>query len=201
MRRSCTCFFGVVRHSEPTVISHGVHARSAANDFWGKTYLKLTGESKMNQQLSILTGCSAGATESFVVVPFELVKIKCVSVASRSAKHVGLIGDPRLQDKLSTYAGPMDVVRKVVQKEGLLGLYAGMEATFWRYATMPVSFIPDVRYYDARAGTSGGMVDTLGVSTKSAPCSPSLRYVQYSHEIKPRRLSLSAADFPGETHE
>ncbi|EPS99256.1 hypothetical protein FOMPIDRAFT_1030957 [Fomitopsis schrenkii] len=86
----------------------------AANDFWGKTYLKLTGESKMTQQLSILTGCSAGATESFVVVPFELVKI-------------------RLQDKLSTYAGPMDVVRKVIQKEGVLGLYAGMEATFWRH--------------------------------------------------------------------
>jgi solute carrier family 25 2-oxodicarboxylate transporter 21 len=37
----------------------------------------LSGESKMTQQLSILTGCSAGATESFVVVPFELVKIKC----------------------------------------------------------------------------------------------------------------------------
>ncbi|KAI0724805.1 mitochondrial carrier [Fomitopsis betulina] len=86
----------------------------AANDFWGKTYLNLTGESKMTQQLSILTGCSAGATESFVVVPFELVKI-------------------RLQDKLSTYAGPMDVVRKVVQKDGVLGLYAGMEATFWRH--------------------------------------------------------------------
>ena len=32
----------------------------------------------MTQQLSILTGCSAGATESFVVVPFELVKIKYV---------------------------------------------------------------------------------------------------------------------------
>lgn len=201
MRRSCTCFFGVVRHSEPTVISHGVHARSAANDFWGKTYLKLTGESKMNQQLSILTGCSAGATESFVVVPFELVKIKCVSVASRSAKHVRLIGDPRLQDKLSTYAGPMDVVRKVVQKEGLLGLYAGMEATFWRYATISVLFILDVRYYVACAGTSGGMVDTLGVSTKSAPCSPNLRYVQYIHEIKPWRPSRFAADFPGETHE
>lgn len=49
---------------------------SASNDFWGKTYLSMTGESKMTQQLSILTGCSAGATESFVVVPFELVKIK-----------------------------------------------------------------------------------------------------------------------------
>ena len=55
--------------------------------------MNMTGESKMTQQLSILTGCSAGATvssflfgcnihiliclqESFVVVPFELVKIK-----------------------------------------------------------------------------------------------------------------------------
>lgn len=51
---------------------------SAANDWWGKTYLKLTGQKKMTQELAILTGSSAGATESFVVVPFELVKIKCV---------------------------------------------------------------------------------------------------------------------------
>lgn len=86
----------------------------AANDFWGNTYLNLAGESKMNQQLSILTGCSAGASESFVVVPFELVKIK-------------------LQDKKSTFAGPVDVLRQVVRKEGLLGLYTGMEATFWRH--------------------------------------------------------------------
>ncbi|KAF7974529.1 hypothetical protein HWV62_13753 [Athelia sp. TMB] len=86
----------------------------AANDFWGKTYLGLTGETKMTQQLSILTGCSAGATESFVVVPFELVKIK-------------------LQDKASTFAGPIDVVKQVVKKEGLLGLYVGMESTFWRH--------------------------------------------------------------------
>jgi len=86
----------------------------ASNDFWGKTYLQMSGESKMTQKLSILTGCSAGATESFVVVPFELVKI-------------------RLQDKSSTYKGPMDVVRQTIQKEGLLGLYAGMESTFWRH--------------------------------------------------------------------
>lgn len=86
----------------------------AANDFWGKTYMGLSGDSKMTQQLSILTGCSAGATESFVVVPFELVKIK-------------------LQDKTSTFAGPIDVVKQVIRKEGPLGLYAGMEATFWRH--------------------------------------------------------------------
>ncbi|KAH9476557.1 putative mitochondrial 2-oxodicarboxylate carrier [Psilocybe cubensis] len=52
--------------------------------------------------------------ESFVVVPFELVKIK-------------------LQDKKSTYKGPIDVVKQVVQKNGLLGLYVGMESTFWRH--------------------------------------------------------------------
>jgi solute carrier family 25 2-oxodicarboxylate transporter 21 len=86
----------------------------AANDFWGKTYLDLTGESKMTQKLSILTGCSAGVTESFVVVPFELVKIK-------------------LQDKASTFAGPMDALKYIVKKDGLLGLYSGMEATMWRH--------------------------------------------------------------------
>lgn len=36
----------------------------------------------MTAELSVLTGCSAGATESFVVVPFELVKIKYVYFVS-----------------------------------------------------------------------------------------------------------------------
>lgn len=85
----------------------------AANDFWGKTYRSAMGVDKMTQGLSVLTGCSAGATESIVVVPFELVKI-------------------RLQDKNSIYKGPMDVVSQIVKKEGLLGLYAGLEPTFWR---------------------------------------------------------------------
>jgi len=86
----------------------------AANDFWGKTFINASGESKMTQSLSVVTGCTAGATESFVVVPFELVKIK-------------------LQDKTSTFKGPMDVVKQIVGKEGLLGLYSGMESTFWRH--------------------------------------------------------------------
>lgn len=88
----------------------------AANDFWGKTYRTAFGTDQMSQGLSVLTGCSAGATESVVVVPFELVKI-------------------RLQDKAQAhlYSGPMDVVRKIVKTDGLLGLYAGMESTFWRH--------------------------------------------------------------------
>jgi len=39
----------------------------------------------------------------------------------------------RLQDKSSTFAGPMDVLKTIVRKEGVLGLYAGMESTFWRH--------------------------------------------------------------------
>lgn len=86
----------------------------------------------MTQQLSILTGCSAGATESFVVVPFELVKIKCAHPWFLIICGADVIIH-RLQDKTSTFAGPMDVVKHVIKREGVLGLYAGMEATFWRF--------------------------------------------------------------------
>lgn len=72
--------------------------------------------SKPTQALSVLTGCTAGATESVVVVPFELVKI-------------------RLQDKASAgkYKGPMDVVAQIIKNEGVLGMYNGLESTFWRH--------------------------------------------------------------------
>ncbi|CDO69969.1 hypothetical protein BN946_scf184836.g43 [Trametes cinnabarina] len=128
----------------------------AANDFWGKRFLTLSGEQKMTQKLAIATGCAAGATESFVVVPFELVKIK--------------------SDKSSTFKGPMDVVSQVVKKEGLLGLYAGMEATMWRHlwwnggyfgcifqvrALLPKPETNKARLMnDLIAGTIGGLVGT-----------------------------------------
>ena len=88
----------------------------AANDAWGKFYRDIFGVSKMNQQLSILTGASAGATESFVVVPFELVKI-------------------RLQDRASAgkYTGMIDCVAKIVKEEGPLAMYNGLESTLWRH--------------------------------------------------------------------
>lgn len=86
----------------------------AANDEWGKFYRNLFGVEKMNQPLAILTGATAGATESFVVVPFELVKI-------------------RLQDKSSKYKGMIDVFQAIVRQEGLLALYNGLEATLWRH--------------------------------------------------------------------
>jgi solute carrier family 25 2-oxodicarboxylate transporter 21 len=88
----------------------------AANDAWGKIYRDLFAMSKMNQSLSILTGATAGATESFVVVPFELVKI-------------------RLQDRTSAgrYSGMIDCVVKIIRNEGPLALYNGLESTMWRH--------------------------------------------------------------------
>ncbi|GAV28335.1 hypothetical protein PMKS-001806 [Pichia membranifaciens] len=63
----------------------------AANDSWGAFWKKTFGVDKLNQSLAILNGACAGATESFIVVPFELIKI-------------------RLQDKTkaSVYNGPVD---------------------------------------------------------------------------------------------
>jgi solute carrier family 25 2-oxodicarboxylate transporter 21 len=132
----------------------------AANDKWGKFYRDLFGQQTMNQSLSVLTGASAGATESFVVVPFELVKI-------------------RLQDKASAgkYNGMIDVVMKTVRNEGLLAMYNGLESTLWRHILWNSGYfgcifqvrqlIPKAEtksgqtFNDIIAGTVGGTVGTI----------------------------------------
>ncbi|KAM0439966.1 hypothetical protein ACHAPT_001066 [Fusarium lateritium] len=116
----------------------------AANDEWGKIYRNLFGVTSMNQQLSILTGASAGATESFVVVPFELVKI-------------------RLQDKASAgkYNGMVDCVVKTVKNEGPLTLYQGLESTMWRHILWNAGYfgcIFQVRQLLPKADTKQGQM-------------------------------------------
>lgn len=69
--------------------------------YWGGVFTN-NGQRKNTQSLAIATGFFAGATESVVVTPFELVKI-------------------RLQDKKSTFAGPADVIKKTIAKNGVLG--------------------------------------------------------------------------------
>jgi len=116
----------------------------AANDEWGKIYRKAFGAEKMNQSLSILTGASAGATESFVVVPFELVKI-------------------RLQDKASAgrYKGMLDVVAQTVRNEGILAMYNGLESTLWRHILWNAGYfgcIFQVRELLPPAGSKQGQI-------------------------------------------
>lgn len=90
----------------------------SANEKWGSFWRMQFKTDKMTQGLSVLTGASAGATEAFVVVPFELVKI-------------------RLQDKANAgrYSGTMDAVKKIVASEGPLALFNGLEATLCRHIT------------------------------------------------------------------
>ncbi len=115
---------------------------------------------KDNQQLSILTGASAGATEAFIVVPFELVKI-------------------RLQDRASAgkYSGMIDCVAKTVKAEGPFALYNGLESTLWRHILWNAGYfgcifqvralIPQAKskYQQMRndliAGATGGTVGTI----------------------------------------
>jgi len=132
----------------------------AANDKWGQVYRSMFGMDKMNQSLSILTGATAGATEAFVVVPFELVKI-------------------RLQDKASAgkYTGMVDVVVKTIKNEGPLALYNGLESTLWRHILWNAGYfgcIFQVRallpkannnrtqiMFDLTSGAIGGTVGTI----------------------------------------
>ncbi|GEQ67783.1 hypothetical protein JCM33374_g1448 [Metschnikowia sp. JCM 33374] len=86
----------------------------AANDEWGKFYRNAFDVPKMTQSLAILTGATAGATETFVVVPFELIKIQ-------------------LQDRTSKFNSAGEVLKHIVKSDGVLGLYKGLESTMWRH--------------------------------------------------------------------
>lgn len=48
----------------------------AANEQYTRLLKDLSKRSELGQSLSILAGVMAGVTEAFVVVPFELVKIR-----------------------------------------------------------------------------------------------------------------------------
>ncbi|KAK4987636.1 hypothetical protein LTR50_004479 [Elasticomyces elasticus] len=121
------CFRKIIRNEGFSRLYRGITApilmeapkratKFAANDEWGKVYRNAFGAPKMTQSLSILTGATAGATEAFVVVPFELVKI-------------------RLQDRAQAhkYNGMLDCVTKIIRNEGPLTLYQGLESTIWRH--------------------------------------------------------------------
>ncbi|OWB69462.1 hypothetical protein B5S33_g3484 [[Candida] boidinii] len=163
------CITKIVKNEGPSRLYRGISApilmeapkratKFAANDEWGKIYRKAFGVTEMNQQLAILTGATAGATESFVVVPFELIKI-------------------RLQDKTSKYSGMGEVFRSIVKNEGPLALYNGLEATLWRHITWNAgyfgvifqvrSLLPKAKNQtektvnDLISGAIGGTVGTL----------------------------------------
>ncbi|KAI8099745.1 mitochondrial carrier domain-containing protein [Halteromyces radiatus] len=89
----------------------------AANEQFTVFYKRLFGLDHVTPPLAMATGVSAGITEAAVIVPFELVKV-------------------RLQDKAnaSKYKNALDALKKIIQHEGVLALYNGLEATILRHA-------------------------------------------------------------------
>lgn len=166
------CFKKIVKNEGFSRLYRGITApilmeapkravKFAANDKWGKFYRGVFGDpTGGNKAIPFLTGASAGATEAFVVVPFELVKI-------------------RLQDKASAgkYSGMLDVVAKTVRNEGILAMYNGLESTLWRHILWNSGYfgcINQVRSMmpkattkksqilnDVLAGSIGGTVGTI----------------------------------------
>lgn len=148
-------FRNIIKHEGFATLYRGITApilmeapkratKFAANDEWGKVYRKAFGVKETTQGLSILTGATAGATEAFVVVPFELVKI-------------------RLQDKASAgkYSGAGDALVKIVKAEGLLSLYNGLESTMWRHILWNAGYfgcIFQVRQLLPKADTKKGQI-------------------------------------------
>ncbi|KAF2874789.1 mitochondrial 2-oxodicarboxylate carrier protein-like protein [Massariosphaeria phaeospora] len=121
------CFRKIIRNEGFSRLYRGITApilmevpkraiKFSANDSFSPFYQRLLNAPEITQPLAILTGASAGAVESLVVVPFELIKI-------------------RLQDRSNAgrYTGLLDCVVKVVRQEGPLALYNGFEATLWRH--------------------------------------------------------------------
>eukprot|EP01031_Cornospumella_fuschlensis_P036436 gene36436-44199_t len=81
------CFRKIVRQEGVGTLYRGIIApilveapkravKFAANEQYCKWALQLSGERRMTQALSVATGVSTGLTEAFVVVSFELVKIR-----------------------------------------------------------------------------------------------------------------------------
>ncbi|CCH59240.1 hypothetical protein TBLA_0B04020 [Henningerozyma blattae CBS 6284] len=77
------------------------------------------------QSIATLSGASAGICEAFVVVPFELVKI-------------------RLQDRNSVFKGPLDVLRNLIKKEGVFSIYNGLESTLWRQSVWNAGYFGSI---------------------------------------------------------
>jgi len=110
--------FGIYRGILPPILVEAPKraVKFASNERYQPLFRGADG--KLSLTGAIGAGVSAGITEAFIVVPFELVKIRL-----QAKENAGL------------YKNTWDCLLKVVRSEGLLALYKGFEPTLWRHAT------------------------------------------------------------------
>ncbi|OAG34502.1 hypothetical protein AYO21_11324 [Fonsecaea monophora] len=116
----------------------------ASNAAFGSFYQKLFGQEKMTQPLSIVTGASAGVAESFVICPFEVVKLRMQNPANASQ-----------------YKNVVDCVGKLARNEGLSVFFQGFECTMWRSVVWNAAYfgcIFQIRALLPKADTKAGQM-------------------------------------------
>ncbi|KAF8926428.1 mitochondrial carrier domain-containing protein [Dissophora ornata] len=133
-----------------------------ANEQWGLALKKLFSLDQFTATQAGFVGSLAGATEAFLVTPFDLLKV-------------------RLQDRhsLGMYKGTLDCARKIGAQEGLLTFYHGFESTVWRHASWSGVYFMTIHLFRIAlpqrsstsknermlrnfvAGTIGGILGTL----------------------------------------
>lgn len=131
----------------------------SANETYKPFFMK---NGKLSNIGAISAGVAAGMTEAFVVVPFELVKI-------------------RLQDKnnIGRYKSTLDCCAQILKHEGPFAFFKGLEATLFRHAFWNGGYfgsIPFIKRFLAKfskkdtpnptwnnfvAGTIGGTIGTI----------------------------------------
>lgn len=119
----------------------------AAFEKYREFYTKLFKVEKLDQKLTVLTGVSAGVTEAFVVVPFDLVKI-------------------RMQDRESAalYKSTSDCVAKILKSEGPLAFFNGLEATMFRHGTWTGCYFGSINYIKELLPKPKNSSETLGIN-------------------------------------
>lgn len=87
-------------------------------------------------------------TEAFVVVPFELVKIRMqarenVFINSNYYFWINLLF---FVIKLGKYANSYDAVQKIYKQEGAMAFYRGFESTLWRNGVWNAAYFGIIHY-------------------------------------------------------
>lgn len=103
-----------------------------------------------------------------------------------------------MQDKTSTFKGPMEALRHIIKAGGLLGLYAGMESTFWRRVNSLTKITVPFNY---RTDIYGGTAVISDVSSRSVRCCPRPRSVPPLSTIVMARLLMASIDAPRDPSE
>lgn len=119
----------------------------AAFEKYRELYQKIFNVEKLDQKLTVLTGVSAGVTEAFVVVPFDLVKI-------------------RMQDRNSAtlYKNTTDCFLKILRGEGPLAFFNGLEATMFRHGTWTGCYFASISYIKAFLPKPKSQGETLAIN-------------------------------------